>query len=166
MAIIVDRMTPSDIDSVLEIERVSFQNPWNRDAFLYELKNRNARNYIIREDPAGEKALSGLQSVDGYSCFHVAADELHLLKMAIKPEKRKQSLAFHFLAACFGKSVEDAVEYAFLEVRESNRAAIRLYEKIGFRPVGVRPAYYPKDPGKRENAVIMQKILKGGNSWQ
>lgn len=166
MAMIVDQMTPSDIDSVLEIEQVSFQNPWHRDAFLFELKNRNARNYVIREDPAGAQAASGLRSVDGYGCFHVAADELHLLKMAIKPEKRKQNLGFHFLAACFGKSVEDAVAFAFLEVRESNRTAIRLYEKLGFRPVGLRPAYYPKNPGKRENAVIMRKILKGGNTWQ
>ncbi len=165
-AMIVDQMQPSDLDSVLEIERISFQNPWHRDAFLYELKHRNARNYIIGQNPAGTPESRGLRSVDGYACFHVAADELHLLKMAVKPEKRKQNIAFHLLSACFRKSLQDNVEYVFLEVRESNREAIGLYKKLGFRTVGVRPAYYPKHSSKRENAFIMRKILKGGNTWQ
>ncbi len=163
---IIQPMNTSDLDSILEIERTSFLHPWSRESFLSEMKNRNARNYIITKDPGKPLETAVLRSVYGYACFNVAADELHLLKMAIKQEMRQKKVATRLLQECLSQAASESLEYAFLEVRRTNETAIRLYEKLGFCLIAVRPAYYPEDSGKREDALIMRKILKGGNTWQ
>ncbi len=159
MATIVQPMLSSDIDSILEIERVSFVNPWNRNAFLYELENRNARNYVIRLGPGNIQNIGDKQRLHGYACFHVAANELHLLKMAVAPEMRKNNIAFLLLDSCFRNAAEEAVDRVFLEVRRSNTAAIGLYEKHGFSLIAARRDYYRRSGGGREDALIMRKTL-------
>ncbi len=166
MAMIVQPMRSSDIDSVLEIEGASFVTPWHRNAFLYELENRNARNYIIRPDPVKIQNIGDGPRLYGYACFHVAANELHLLKMAVAPDMRKNNIAFQLLDACFRNAAADDLDWVFLEVRRSNASAIRLYEKLGFCRIAARCDYYRRPEGGREDALIMRKTLKGGNTWQ
>lgn len=160
---IIQTMRESDLDPVMEIERASFLNPWGREAFLDELKKAYARNYVILHDAGKTQTVFDRQNVEGYACFNVAADELHLLKMAVRPDMRRRNIAFHLLETCFRQAAAADIVVAYLELRRSNEAAMNLYEKLGFSLIAVRPDYYPENPGnKREDALIMRKILKGG----
>jgi ribosomal-protein-alanine N-acetyltransferase len=47
----------------------------------------------------------------------------------------------------------------FLEVRPSNPKAIKLYRSLGFNEIGMRPGYYPAANGKREDAIVMARII-------
>ena len=167
MTMIVETMKASDLDSVLSIEKASFSHPWSRQLFLHELNHRHARCYVacLTAFPAPQ-ALTPLRQVVGYAVFRIMAGELHLLKTAVSPEMRKKKIAFHLLGECLGETPLAELEHALLEVRRSNVAAIKLYEKLGFDLIAVRPEYYPLHFGKREDALILRKHLKGGNTWQ
>ncbi|MEZ5354219.1 MAG: ribosomal protein S18-alanine N-acetyltransferase [Bryobacteraceae bacterium] len=70
--------------------------------------------------------------------------EHELLNLAVAPEWRGQGVGWRLLETCVAHSVERGGKEMFLEVRESNVRAISLYERYGFQPVGLRPAYYEK----------------------
>jgi ribosomal-protein-alanine N-acetyltransferase len=74
----------------------------------------------------------------------------HLMNVAVAPERRRQGIASRLIERLLA---EAGGELPFtLEVRVSNRDAIAMYEKLGFRSAGVRPRYY-QDNG--EDALIM-----------
>lgn len=134
----------SDLDGILEIEKASFMAPWSRRAFESEL---------VR--PGG---ISLTAEVDfrpiGYAMGWFVTDELHIANLAVHPEWRRQGVGESLLNALFDAS-SDAV-WAGLEVRQSNAAAIALYQKSGFVKTGLRKKYYT-DEG--EDAVLMEKSL-------
>ena len=140
-------MSLDDLDEVLAIERVSFQTPWSRGAFRYELtQNRVARSLTVR---------AGRQLV-GYVCLWEIGHEIHVTNLAVHPSFRRRGVA----RALLGRLLEDArvagVELAFLEVRPSNGEALTLYESLGFRVIGRRKSYY-FDTG--EDALVMETRL-------
>ena len=78
----------------------------------------------------------------GFLVARRAADEIEILNLAVAPEARRKGVARRLVgeALVWGKS--SGARRAFLEVRESNRAAIRLYESLGFVGAGRRARYY------------------------
>jgi ribosomal-protein-alanine N-acetyltransferase len=140
-------MTLDDLDEVLAIERASFQTPWSRGAFRYELtQNRVARSVVAR---------IGRQLV-GYLCLWEIGHEVHITNVAVHPSFRRRGVA----RAVLGSVLEDArragVELVFLEVRPTNVEAVTLYESLGFRVIGRRKGYY-FDTG--EDALVMEARL-------
>jgi ribosomal-protein-alanine N-acetyltransferase len=140
-------MTLEDLDEVLAIERVSFQTPWSRGAFRYELtQNRVARSVVVR---AGTPLV-------GYVCLWEIGHEIHITNLAVHPSFRRRGAA----RALLGHILEDArgsgVELVFLEVRPTNAEALTLYESLGFRVIGRRKGYY-FDTG--EDALVMEARL-------
>lgn len=85
-------------------------------------------------------------------------DEANLLLMAIDPQMQGKGLGYQLLETSIERLENQPVQI-FLEVRESNKAAIGLYEKTGFHQIDVRRNYYPTQEGGRENAVIMVKAV-------
>src|SRR5262245_65517666 len=82
-------MRVTDLDEVLQIERVSFRTPWSRQAFLHELeRNRVAGLWVAR---AGRSGGSG--SVVGYLCLWAVADEVHVTNLAVDPAWRGEGIA-------------------------------------------------------------------------
>jgi ribosomal-protein-alanine N-acetyltransferase len=79
-------------------------------------------------------------------------DEAHITTFAVHPAWRRQGIGERLLLAFLDIAVDRGAHEATLEVRLSNLPARRLYEKYGFRPVGLRPNYYSDD---REDALIM-----------
>jgi ribosomal-protein-alanine N-acetyltransferase len=136
-------MTLGDLGTVQEIERRSFTTPWPAHAYRTELEtNRMAHYYVAR--------IAG--RVVGYGGMWVVVDEAHITTFAVDPDYRRQGIGERVLLALMDLARAREAREATLEVRLSNLAARRLYEKYGFRPVGLRPRYYSDD---NEDALIM-----------
>jgi ribosomal-protein-alanine N-acetyltransferase len=130
----------SDLPAVLAIERRSFQTPWSLAMFVLELSK-----------PSGIcLAADGDEGLIGYLVCSRYADVWHLMNVAVTPEWRRQGVASRLLERLFEEAGPDA-RYT-LEVRTSNRGAIAMYRRFGFRPAGHRRRYY-HDNG--EDALVM-----------
>jgi ribosomal-protein-alanine N-acetyltransferase len=141
--VVIDDMTVDDIADVQEIERASFPVPWPANAFRHELtQNRNARYVVAREDG---RAV-------GYGGLWLMVDEAHITTFAVLPEHRRRKIGERMLQRMFEIAEDMGAEWLTLEVRVSNLAAQRLYEKYGFRRTGVRRRYYSDN---NEDALIM-----------
>jgi [ribosomal protein S18]-alanine N-acetyltransferase len=140
-------MTVEDLDEVLEIERASFQTPWSRGAFRYELtQNRVARSTVARV---------GRQLV-GYLCLWEIGHETHITNLAVHPSFRRRGMARALLRRTIEEARRNGIELVFLEVRPTNVEAVMLYESFGFRVIGRRKGYY-FDTG--EDALVMEARL-------
>ncbi|MEP0813789.1 MAG: ribosomal protein S18-alanine N-acetyltransferase [bacterium] len=137
-------MRMSDLDEVMVIERYSFPTPWERSAYEYDVRsNQHARFYTAR-DAAGALA--------GYIGSWFIIDECHVGTIATAREFRRRGVARALLSHTAAQGLTEGMKYVILEVRETNAAAISLYEGLGFRIVGRRKGYY-KDTG--EDAHLM-----------
>ena len=147
--VMLEPMTLEDLDDVLVIERASFQTPWSRGAFRYELtQNRVARCSVARW--RGRLA--------GYLCLWEIGHEIHVTNLATHPDARRHGVARVLLGAVLDDARGRAVTLAFLEVRPTNTEALGLYERFGFRVIGRRKGYY-FDTG--EDALVMEARLSG-----
>jgi len=136
-------MTLEDLPAVHDIERRSFAVPWPDDAYRSELRTNRLASYVVAR--AGEAVI-------GFAGIWVMVDEAHVTTFAVDPRWRRRGAGERLLLALLDLSVARGAREATLEVRLSNLPARKLYEKYGFRPVGIRPRYY-SDNG--EDALIM-----------
>lgn len=134
----------SDIDAVMEIERLSFRAPWSRGVLLEELSRDWARVDVVRDGGTGE--------VVAFANYWLVADELHILNIATHPQQRHVGHATRLLAHMVETARQIPCRCVTLEVRRSNAIAQRLYRRFAFRSVGVRPNYYAED---QEDAIVM-----------
>jgi len=91
-------------------------------------------------------------------------DEVHLLNITVAPAFHGQGWAPLMLEALAGWSRGQNAQWLWLEVRASNARALAVYERNGFRRVGMRKGYYPAHDGRREDAVVMSLRLQESNS--
>jgi ribosomal-protein-alanine N-acetyltransferase len=136
-------MTLDDIPAVHAIERRSFAVPWPDDAYRNELVTNRLASYVVAR--AGDEVV-------GFAGLWVMVDEAHITTFAVDPRWRRRGVGQQLLLRLLELSNDRRAREATLEVRLSNMPARRLYEKYGFRPVGIRPRYY-SDNG--EDALIM-----------
>ena len=149
----IDKMRERDIPQVLAIEKASFSSPWPRGAFLEEIRsNPYARCMVIREP-----CQNGSPRAAAYICYWILGEELLINNLAVDPGRRRLGLGTALLEHSLASGVEEGCLTAYLEVRPSNEAAIRLYESHGFSIEGRRKGYYG-DTG--EDALVMRAVLK------
>ncbi|HEY0317169.1 MAG TPA: ribosomal protein S18-alanine N-acetyltransferase [Solirubrobacterales bacterium] len=136
----VRRLAYSDLPAVIAIERRSFPTPWSLAMFVLELSKPSG---ICLAAHLGDDLL-------GYLICSRYDQVWHLMNIAVSPDARRSGVA----AQLMRRLLEEAggVLPFTLEVRVSNRQAIAMYERFGFRSAGVRPRYY-HDNG--EDALIM-----------
>jgi ribosomal-protein-alanine N-acetyltransferase len=139
-------MQPSDITEILEIERISFTTPWSELAFLNEMY-----------DPHSIAKVAVLKNnITGYICVKQISDEGHILNLAVHPDFRRHGIATVLVGEVLDELREKGCKYLYLEVRVSNLAARKFYERFGFKVVGVRRKYYTSP---EEDAVVMMLVL-------
>jgi ribosomal-protein-alanine N-acetyltransferase len=136
-------MAFDDLPAVHAIEKASFAVPWPTDAYRNELTTNRLASYVVAR--AGD-------AIVGFAGLWVMVDEAHVTTFAVDPRWRRRGVGEHLLLALIDIAVARRAREATLEVRLSNVPARRLYEKYGFKPVGIRPRYY-SDNG--EDALIM-----------
>jgi ribosomal-protein-alanine N-acetyltransferase len=136
-------MALDDLPAVHVIERASFTTPWPPHAYRQELATNRLAHYLV---------VVRRGEIVAYGGVWVMVDEAHVTTFAVHPRYRRQGIGEKLLLALLDLSIERHAREATLEVRLSNLPARRLYEKYGFRPVGIRPRYYT-DNG--EDGLIM-----------
>jgi ribosomal-protein-alanine N-acetyltransferase len=141
--LLIQPMTPEHIPDVQAIERQSFASLWPEHAYRSEIQTNRLAHYRVA-------TIDGL--VVAYGGIWLMVDEAHITTFAVHPAWRRKRIGEQLLLALLDLSVAQHAREATLEVRLSNLAARKLYEKYGFRPVGVRPRYYSDDG---EDALIM-----------
>jgi [ribosomal protein S18]-alanine N-acetyltransferase len=141
--LVVDRMTHADLGAVQAIEKSSFTTPWPSYAYRNELETNRLAHYLV--------VRSGREVV-AYAGVWLMVDEAHVTTFAVAPAWRRRRIGERLILAILDLAIDRGAREATLEVRLSNLAARRLYEKYGFRPVGIRPRYYSDD---HEDALIM-----------
>jgi len=135
-------MCASDLDEVMEIERLAFRNPWSRQIFIEELERTWAHLEVARDGAR----------VAAFCNYWLVRDEVHLLNIAVHPDARHRGHAARLMAHIIDFGRRHRCRYITLEVRRSNRGAVKLYRSFGFRPVGIRAHYYVEDG---EDAIVM-----------
>ena len=143
MRVVVEPMGLDDLPEVHAIEQASFTSPWPANAYRSELETNRLAHYLVARVDDGVVAYGGMW---------LMVDEAHITTFAVHPAWRTQRIGQRLLLAFLDLALERGAHEATLEVRLSNLPARRLYEKYGFRPVGLRPRYYSDD---NEDALIM-----------
>jgi len=139
----IEPMRMGDLPEVRQIELASFSAPWPVNAYRSELETNRLASYLVARIAGRVIAFGGMW---------LMVDEAHITTFAVHPAWRRQRIGEQLLLAFVDLAIDRHAREATLEVRLSNIAARRLYEKYGFRPVGLRPRYYSDDG---EDALIM-----------
>lgn len=140
-------MQDADLGTVLDIEREAYGYPWSPGIFRDCLRV----GYCCW-------VLEYQGFVDAYGIMSVGARESHILNLCVRVGSQRQGLGRTLLAQLLDVARDHGADTTLLEVRPTNRAAITLYESMGFNEVGRRNAYYPAK-GRREDALILARSL-------
>jgi len=144
-------MRREDLPAVLDIERRSFAQPWSRAFFEKELATPFARLVVAVEEAVPRS------EVIGYTCRWRVTDEVHLLNVAVHPERRGLGHGRALVGAVIAEAEVARTRVVYLEVRAGNVIARRLYRQLGFKDLGVRRGYY----GPGQDAIVMELRLGG-----
>lgn len=133
-----------DLDGVLHVEAESFTNPWTREMYAWELQNRSVCHiYVVRTPDC---------RVAGFCAFWLVFDEIHINNVAVLPRYRGRGMGTALMRHVLDEARKLGARRATLEVRASNQAAVRLYERLGFAVAATRRNYYSNPV---EDALIL-----------
>jgi [ribosomal protein S18]-alanine N-acetyltransferase len=141
-------MMDADLPDVAAIERKSYAFPWSENIFRDCLRV----GYTCR-------ALDMAGQIIGYGVMSLGAGEAHILNVCVRDEFRTVGFGRRLLEHLLERATAAGVTEAFLEVRPSNLAAIRLYQRLGFEQIGIRRGYY-QAPDGREDAIVLKLMLR------
>ena len=138
----IRKMAPGDLVRVVEIERACFGERWTVAAFQNEMANP-ASSYFVGVDDG---------QVIGYAGYWLILEEAHITTIGTDPKCQRRGYGERMLVAMIEHAARAGAKWLTLEVRISNDAAIKLYEKYGFTSLGRRRAYYQDN---NEDALVM-----------
>jgi len=133
----------SDVRDLIELEALCFDYHWTREQFLLGLEGGAFKIIGIR--------LNGVLA--GYMAFSLIADEMEILNLAVHPEYRRQGLGEALLSRSLEMCEANGTTKSFLDVKVSNDPALALYQKFGYKKIGVRKKYYPDT---KEDALLFR----------
>ena len=141
-------MKECHLDEVVVLENASFSEPWSKQAFKDTI---NSEEYIYLVAIFENKVV-------GYAGCYIALDEGNVTNIAVDADYRRVGIGNELMVQLKRLLEERSVSSVFLEVRESNEAAQRLYESCGYEEVGMRKNFYSKP---QENAIVMKLDISG-----
>ncbi|MGH7559909.1 MAG: ribosomal protein S18-alanine N-acetyltransferase [Gemmatimonadales bacterium] len=144
---LIRRAESADASAIWQVERGTFSDPWSLAGIREMVEARATRTFVASSEGA----------IVGYVMARVSRPEGEILNLAVLPAHRRRGLGRTLLDTGLGWLEEHGAREVYLEVRESNAAALALYRARGFRPVGMRPDYY-RNP--REAALVLRCLLQ------
>lgn len=150
----------TDLPAITAIERASFSDPWTQDSFASAMSLAHVR-FLVAEaaDDLSEGAAArraGVVPVLGYVVALLAADQGEIADIAVHSAARRRGIGRSLLDRVMAEAARLGVRALYLEVRESNAAALALYQGAGFRPSGRRSRYYRQPV---EDALVLRRDL-------
>jgi ribosomal-protein-alanine N-acetyltransferase len=142
-------MIRRDMPEVLAIEDACFEFPWDEEAFIRCLRQRNCIGMVAEHR----------EQVAGYMVYELHARRLQLLNLAIGPEYRRRGVGGQMMHKLIGKLSHDRRSRVMLEVRETNLPAQLFFRALGFRAISVLRDFYPDTP---EDAYVFQHRYREG----
>jgi ribosomal-protein-alanine N-acetyltransferase len=128
---------------VMAIETQVYPRPWSPSLYVTEMNDERNRYYIV--------AKLG-REVAGYGGLICYGDEAHVTTIAVDPTMQRRHIGTRLLIELIEEAIDMGAHAVSLEVRVTNWGAQAMYQKFGFRPVGVRKNYYQEI---NEDALIM-----------
>lgn len=138
------KITESDIKEIAALEKEYFSQPWSETSIKESLKNNT--EFFVAKDSCG--------AVLGYMGLNHILDEGYVTSIAVRKDKRRKGIAENLINSAFLYALNNSISFISLEVRESNKGALALYEKLGFIKEGFRKNFYIKPC---ENAIILTR---------
>ena len=136
----------ADAPALAMVHRLSFSEPWDENVIGYLLTRPSSLAFVERN--AGE--------ISGFVLCRLVADESEVLTFAVSPVHRRRGIGLRLLAAAMDEIRRRGGRRMFLEVAEDASGALALYERSGFRRVGLRRRYYMRLAGDGVDAVLMR----------
>ena len=186
--IIIRKMCAADLDAVARIETENFSTPWKRADFEHYLDDPQALFLVaaiewtgiegcepenglqqsasadVRKNTGGTVQLrsggADRKTIAGYIGCLYAADEGDITNVSVDAACRRRGIGRELVRTLLTESEQRGCERIFLEVRQSNEAAVRLYQMHGFQEIGIRRNYYQKPA---EDALLM-RYARDGNT--
>ncbi len=141
---------PEDLDTILAIETMSHPGPWSRTGFEKELSTPWSRFLVLTDDETDTRIF-------GYIVYWIQTEGVSLLNITVDPAWRGLGLSRRLMQLMIQETIREEIPRILLEVRESNRTAIRLYESCGFRKTHERKGFYSNG----ESAWVMESRTEG-----
>ena len=143
--IIIREINILDVDIIFIIEKNSYSNPWTFNDLKKEVQNSFSKNFLIKKS----------NKIIGYIFTHIVIDQMQINNFCVSEEFRRCGYAKHLMknTIAYIKSVD--IKHVYLDVRENNVAAIKLYSSSGFKIDSIRKNYYSDG----ENAILMSRDL-------
>jgi ribosomal-protein-alanine N-acetyltransferase len=147
-----------DVPALAALEASCFTHPWSAAQIAEE---------VAVAPPGGVLVLEGPRRADGgggacaYCAFRLVLDELHVLNVAVAPGERRRGLARWLLGFVLRRAARAGARRALLELRVGNRAALALYESLGFRRLSVRREYY-REPVEDALVLVRERLGEPG----
>lgn len=138
-------MTLSDLNSISNILTYEFDDFWNYNVFKSELENKNSKYVVAKLN----------NEIIGFGGIWFSVDDIHITNIVVKKIYRNQKIGSLILTALIDMCKNQAQKVITLEVNLNNIPAQKLYQKFGFKIVGIRKKYY----NNTEDAIIMTKTL-------
>jgi ribosomal-protein-alanine N-acetyltransferase len=139
----------ADLPSVAELEKTAFSDPWSLASFESILAEPAAFFAVARDDATG--------GIVGYVVAWFVADEGEIANLAVREPTRRRGTGSSLLDGAIAEGLKRGTQNLYLEVRESNDAARRLYASRGFEEIGRRRRYYRRP---EEDAIVLRRGLK------
>ena len=171
---IIRDANPQDVAAIVQLERLAFSQPWSAQAFTHELSLPFSRTIVAASTSAPNLGRASVgfasprgsvgarsspraadQSLIGFLCRWLVADECHILNIAVHPGSRRAGIGTRLMGEAIAEAIMKNTAIITLEVRRSNIAARGLYRNLSFEERRVRKNYY--SPG--EDAIVMERRL-------
>lgn len=142
----IEIMRKEDLAQIVELEKKCFDDAWNLEQIEKELEvNPFSTGYMLKEN----------DRVVAYAFMWETFEMAQIARIGVAPDHRQKHYGQKMMEELFEKARSAGCEYMSLEVRESNIAAFKLYEKLGFVTVNISKGYYSDN----ENAIVMTRAL-------
>jgi ribosomal-protein-alanine N-acetyltransferase len=152
MAIQIRDANRSDLPRILEIERLAFPSPWTLASFERELTLPFSRVMVAIPYDDDTAARDDRDTIVGFLCRWLIADECHVLNIAVHPDSRRLGIGGVLITEAISEARTNGAGVVTLEVRRTNLPARQLYRKFDFEERRLRRHYY----GPGEDAIIME----------
>lgn len=134
------------IKNIAALEREAFSNPWTLEMIQSSMTSDFDHVEVMEKDG----------TFQGYIIYSVVCDSADLLRVAAKPEYRRQGIGTSLMEMMIKDCEKSGVQNIFLEVRQSNAPAIGMYGRFGFQEISRRKRYYTSPV---EDGIVMQKEM-------